>query len=90
MKTISWIYLLLFIYSCQSVEDSNPLYEYELSIGGVLEQNGRSIIPKDENGYYRLKLIRNNQQPHRITGAIVENGKEPRYSQLLEWESNLY
>jgi hypothetical protein len=41
MKTISWIYLLLFIYSCQSVEDSNPLYEYEISIGGVLEQNGR-------------------------------------------------
>jgi hypothetical protein len=89
MKRLSWSFLLV-LWGCYLVEDVEPVYEYELSIGGVLEQDGRSVLPKDENGYYRLKLIRNNQQPHRITGTIKENGKEPKYSQLLEWESNLY
>jgi hypothetical protein len=89
MKRLSWLFLLV-LWGCYLVEGVEPVYEYELSIGGILEQDGRSVLPKDENGYYRLKLIRNNQQPHRITGTIKENGKEPRYSQLLEWESNLY
>jgi hypothetical protein len=90
MKRLSWLFLLILIWGCYPSVDMHPVYEYELSIGGVLEQDGRSVLPKDENGYYRLKLIRNNQQPHRITGTIVENGKEARHSQLLEWESNLY
>jgi hypothetical protein len=90
MKRLSWLFLLILIWGCYPIVDMHPVYEYELSIGGVLEQDGRSVLPKDENGYYRLKLIRNNQQPHRITGTIVENGKEARHSQLLEWESNLY
>lgn len=90
MKYLNWLFVLVLVSSCLYTEDITPTYEYELSVGGVLEQDGRSFLPKDENGYYRLKLIRNNQQPHRITGTILENGREARYSQLLKWESNLY
>lgn len=90
MKVLKWLFILIFLSSCVDVEDTTPKYEYKLSIGGVLGQDGKSILPRDENGFYRLKLIRDNQQPHRITGIISENGVEPTYSQLLKWESNLY
>jgi hypothetical protein len=90
MKRLSWLFLLLLLWGCNPIEDIEPVYEYDLSIGGVMEQDGKSVLPKDENGYYRLKLIRYKQQPHRITGTIVENGKVGTTPQLLEWESNLY
>jgi hypothetical protein len=92
MKYLNWLFVLVLVLisSCHYIEDTTPTYEYKLSVSGVLEQDGRSFLPKDKNGYYRLKLIRNNQQPHRITGTILENGIEARYSQLLKWESNLY
>jgi hypothetical protein len=90
MKYINWLFVLLLVSSCSYIEDTKPTYEYQLTISGVLEQDGRSFLSKDENGYYRLKLIRNNQQLHRITGTILENGIEPIYSHLLKWESNLY
>jgi hypothetical protein len=90
MKQLSWLFILLTLWGCNTVEDLRPVYEYELLISGILEQDGKSFLPKDENGYYRLKLIRYNQQPHRITGIITENGREPKLPQLLEWESNLY
>jgi hypothetical protein len=90
MKHLNWLFVLVLVSSCIYTEDVRTIYEYELSVGGVLEEDGRSFLPKDKNGYYRLRLIRKNQQPHRITGTILENGREARYSQLLKWESNLY
>ena len=38
-----------------------------------------------------MKLIpKSNQQPHRITGRLLVNGKEPYPAENVEFESNLY
>ena len=89
MKYVKYIIILL-ISSCIEITDIKLIDNYEIKINGVLSQNGKDILPKDNNGYYHLKLLSLNQQPHRITGTILKNGNEPIYAELLEWESNLY
>jgi hypothetical protein len=50
-----------------------------------LELDGR--LPKDNNGYYHLVLVKNsNQTIHRITG-VVKNTNQPT---KVEWENNLF
>jgi hypothetical protein len=89
MKT-KWLFILILLNGCIVEIDKPHQYNYEILVKGVLTQDGKGYIPKDNNGYYRLKLTSPNQQPHRITGTITENNKQPNISQLLEWESNLY
>ena len=89
MKYVKYIIILL-ISSCIEITDNKLIDNYDIIINGVLSQNGTEFLPKDKNGYYHLKLVSPNQQPHRVTGKILKNGNEPLYSELLEWESNLY
>lgn len=89
MRYIKYIIVLL-ISSCINVTDVELIDNYDITINGVLSQNGKDILPKDNNGYYHLKLVSPNQQPHRINGRILKNGSEPYHAELLEWESNLY
>lgn len=51
----------------------------------ILELDGR--LPKDNNGFYHLLLVKNSTQTiHRITG-VVKNTSEPI---KVEWENNLF
>ncbi len=83
--------LLILFSACTKEDVPVPIKNYTLSIDSVLNQSGKNSLPKDANGYYHLKLIPNsNQQPHRITGRILVNGKEPYPAEKIEFESNLY
>jgi hypothetical protein len=84
-------YILIFgiIFGCNTV-DVIPIKEHSIEIVGVLNQSGIGILPIDTNGYYRLKHISHNQQPHRILGYVTENQKVPLHPQRFNWESNLY
>jgi len=82
---------LLFLFAaCSKTNIVVPTKDYTFSIDSVLTQTGKSSLPKDANGIYHLKLVTGlNQQPHRITGRILINGKEPIPAEKIEFESNL-
>jgi hypothetical protein len=82
---------LLFLFAACSKKDIVvPINQYTFSIDSVLTQTGKNSLPIDANGIYHLKLVTGlNQQPHRITGRILINGKEPIPSEKIEFESNL-
>jgi hypothetical protein len=83
--------LLILFSACTKEDVVVPQKNYTFSIDSVLTQDGTKSLPIDANGFYHLKLIPNsNQQPHRITGRILVNGKEPYPIENIEWESNLY
>ena len=83
--------LLILFSACTKDDVVVPQKNYTLSVDSVLTQSGKNSLPKDANGYYHLKLISNsNQQPHRITGKILVNNKEPYPAEKIEFESNLY
>jgi hypothetical protein len=83
--------LLILFSSCTKDDVVVPQKNYTFSIDSVLTQSGTKSLSIDANGYYHLKLIPNsNQQPHRITGRILVNGKEPIPAESVEFESNLY
>ena len=83
--------LLILFSACTKDDVVVPQKNYTFSIDSVLTQNGTKSLSIDANGYYHLKLIPNsNQQPHRITGRILVNGKEPYPAENIEFESNLY
>jgi hypothetical protein len=83
--------LLILFSACTKEDVIIPQKNYTFSIDSVLTQNGSKSLPKDANGFYHLKLIPNsNQQPHRVTGRILVNGREPVPAESVEWESNLY
>jgi hypothetical protein len=83
--------LLILFSACTKEDIIVPQKNYIFSVDSVLTQNGIKSLPIDANGFYHLKLIPNsNQQPHRITGRILVNGKEPIPAENIEWESNLY
>ena len=83
--------LLILFSACTKEDEYIPQKEYTFTIDSVLTQSGTKSLSIDANGYYHLKLIPNsNQQPHRVTGRILVNGKEPIPAETIEWESNLY
>ena len=83
--------LLILFSACSKDDVIVPQKNYTFSIDSVLTQSGTKSLVKDANGFYHLKLIPNsNQQPHRITGRILINGKEPYPVENIEFESNLY
>ncbi len=83
--------LLILFSACTKDDVIVPQKNYTFSIDSVLTQSGKNSLAKDANGYYHLKLISNsNQQPHRITGRILVNSKEPIPAETIEFESNLY
>lgn len=85
---------LLILFSCtkEEIKIIKPIENYTISIDSVLTQTGMYSLPKDNNGFYHLKLVNSfsNQQSHRVTGKILLNGKEPIPLQKIDWESNLY
>ena len=83
--------LLILFSACTKEDVIVPQKNYTFTIDSVLTQSGTKSLPIDANGFYHLKLIPNsNQQPHRITGRILVNGKQPIPAENIEWESNLY
>ncbi len=81
----------VFLVSCEKDVIIEPIVNYELSIDSVLTQSGRASLPKDSNGFYRLKFVSNGTpQSHRVVGRILANGNEPNPPQKIEFESNLY
>lgn len=83
--------LLILFSACTKEDVIVPQKKYTFSIDSVLTQTGTKSLPIDANGFYHLKLIPNaNQQPYRVTGRILINGKEPIPAERIEWESNLY
>ena len=83
--------LLILFSACSKDDVTVPQKNYTFSIDSVLTQGGTKALPIDANGFYHLKLIPNsNQQPYRVTGRILVNGKEPIPAETIEWESNLY
>ena len=83
-------FLFLFT-SCVKDDGIVPQKNYTFSIDSVLIQSGTKSLAMDANGFYHLKLIPNaNQQPYRVTGRILINGKEPMPAENIEWESNLF
>ena len=82
----------VFLFSCLEKEESlEPQQNYKISVDSVLTQTGKQSLPKDSKGLYHLKLLRSpKQQPYRLTGRILLNGKEPIPAELISWESNLY
>ena len=83
--------LLILFSACSKDDVIVPQKNYTFSIDSVLTQSGTKSLPIDANGFYHLKLIPNaNQQPYRVTGRILVNGKEPIPAEIIEWESNLY
>lgn len=89
-KLLTPIVCLLF-FACSKTDVPEPIKEYTLTIDSVLTRDGRRSLPKDANGYYHLELIpRSNQQPHRITGRILVNGRQPNPSEKIDWENNMY
>jgi hypothetical protein len=83
--------LLILFAACTKKDTIVPQKNYTFSIDSVLTQTGTKSLAIDTNGFYHLKLIPNsNQQPYRVTGRILVNGKEPIPAENIEWESNLY
>jgi hypothetical protein len=83
--------LLILFSACTKDDVIVPQKNYTFSIDSVLTQSGTKSLEIDANGFYHLKLIPNsNQQPHRITGRILINGREPIPAENIEWESNLF
>ena len=83
--------LLILFSACTKDDVIVPQKNYTFTIDSVLTQTGIKSLPIDANGFYHLKLIPNaNQQPYRVTGRILINGKEPIPAERIEWESNLY
>ena len=83
--------LLILFSACSKDDVIVPQKNYTFSIDSVLTQSGTKSLPIDANGFYHLKLIPNaNQQPYRVTGRILVNGKEPYPNENVNFESNLY
>ena len=83
--------LLILFSACTKDDVIVPQKNYTFSIDSVLTQSGTKSLSVDANGFYHLKLIPNsNQQPYRVTGRILINGKEPIPAERVEWESNLF
>ena len=83
--------LLILFSACTKEDVIVPQKNYTFTIDSVLNQSGTKSLTIDSNGLYHLKLIPNsNQQPHRITGRILLNGKQPTPAENIEWESNLF
>jgi hypothetical protein len=84
--------LIFLFYSCSKNNDFvNKTISYSIKIDSALTQNGKNSLPIDANGIYHYKLIpSSNQQPFRVTGHLLVNGKEPYPAERVDWESNLY
>ena len=83
--------LVILFSACSKDDVIVPQKNYTFSIDSVLTQSGTKSLPIDANGFYHLNSIPNaNQQPYRVTGRILVNGKEPIPAENIEWESNLY
>lgn len=90
MKKLIPIISIIFL-SCEKTTITEPPKEYQIVIDSVLTQNGLKSLPKDTNGFYRLKINTvGSSQSHRITGKILVNGKEPYPNERVNFESNLF
>ncbi len=83
--------LLILFSACTKEDLPLPQKNYTLSIDSVLTRDGSKSLPKDANGFYHLKITTiGTPQSHRITGRILEDGKEPQHPLKIDWESNLF
>ncbi len=101
MKKLIFIFSIIFLTSCYkggnewpTTVQNNSVYEvkkYSLQIDSALDVYGKKSLPKDDSGYYHMKLYPNtNQTFSRVVGKILVNGKPPLTPrQYVEWENNL-
>ena len=90
-RILTPLLISFFLISCEKDVLPEEIVNYELSIDSVLTQNGRASLPKDSNGFYKLKFVSSGTpQSHRVVGRILANGKEPNPPQKVTFESNLY
>jgi hypothetical protein len=90
-KLLTPIVCLLTLVSCEKTILREIPKVYSLSIDSVLTRDGYKSLAKDVNGLYHLKITTiGTPQSHRITGRILEDGKEPSYPQKIDWENNMY
>ena len=90
MKYVLTPLIVLFIIGCSKNDEVVPVKNYTLTIDSVLTRNGNQSLPKDQNGYYHLKITSlGSSQSHRVTGKLLVNGKPPYPSERVEFESNL-
>jgi hypothetical protein len=83
--------LLILFSACTKEDLPLPQKNYTLSIDSVLTRDGTKSLSKDINGFYHLKITTiGTPQSHRITGRILEDGKEPKHPLKIDWESNLF
>jgi hypothetical protein len=83
--------LLILFSACTKEDEYIPQKEYRITIDSVLTQNGLKSLPKDQNGFYHLKITSiGTPQSHRVVGRILVNGKEPYPNENVNFESNLY
>ena len=91
MKYVLTPLIVLFIIGCSKNDEQIPIKNYTLTIDSVLTRNGNQRLPKDQNGYYHLKIISlGSSQSHRVTGKLLVNGKPAYPPERVEFESNLY
>lgn len=90
-KYFGLLIVISLILGCSKEIESSPQLNYEFSIDSVLTQNGLQSLPKDSNGFYRLKInTTGSSQSHRVVGKILVNGKEPFPNERINFESNLF
>lgn len=83
--------LLILFSACTKEDEYIPQKEYTFTIDSVLTQNGLRSLPKDQHGLYHLKITTiGTPQPHRVTGRILVNGREPYPLERVSFESNLF
>lgn len=72
---------IFFLYGCQTNPVWNEPDDYTISLDGRL--------PKDQNGLYHLKLLRDRWQTvHRISGSLLLKGMVQIQPQKVNWESS--
>ena len=80
VKTITVVLISFLLISCESPTSSDEFADLSFDMR----------LSKDSNGYYHLKLDRNNWQTlHRVTGSIVQDGYGVENFRV-EWESDMY
>ena len=90
-KLLTPLILFSLFTACKKVDYIKPVKNYTFTIDSVLTQNGLRSLPKDQNGFYRLKITTiGSPQSHRVVGTVLVNGKEPLPPEKITFESNLF
>ncbi len=87
IKKILIFPFVVIYFSCEDNESMNSNSSVTYNFDLIWENTG---ITKDENGFYRLELDRNNWQTlYRVRGIVKKNDVTEPFMKFY-WESNLF